>query len=145
MVVFNAEASLPPPMATSLKVISGDNQSGLTSETLMNPFVVEVHDQYDDPMESVTVTFAVIAGGGSLNATTGTTNANGQAESTLILGSDPGTNTVEVSVEGLSQMVVFNAEASLTLPKQQPLTRKRAFHRRCRRRWMVSQAIIRLV
>ena len=111
---FNAEASLPPPMATSLKVISGDNQTGLTSETLMNPFVVEVHDQYDDPMESVTVTFAVIAGGGSLNATTGTTNANGQAESTLILGSDPGTNTVEVSVGDLSQ--TFNAEAALPPP-----------------------------
>ena len=53
-------------MATSLKVISGDNQTGLTSETLMNPFVVEVHDQYDEPMEGVTVTFALVsAGGGS--------------------------------------------------------------------------------
>ena len=114
MVVFNAEAALPPPMATSLEVISGDNQSGLTSEPLMTPFVVEVHDQYDDPMESVTVTFAVIAGGGSLNATTGTTNANGQAESTLILGSDPGTNTVEASIGDLSQ--TFNAEASLPPP-----------------------------
>ena len=113
---FNAEAALPPPMATSLKVISGDNQSGLTSEPLMTPFVVEVHDQYDDPMESVTVTFAVIAGGGSLNATTGTTNANGQAESTLILGSDPGTNTVEVSVEDIAETATFNAEASLPPP-----------------------------
>ena len=113
---FNAEASLPPPVPTTVSILSGDNQSGLTGEPLMNPFVVEVRDQYDDPIEDVTVTFAVIAGGGSLNATTGTTNANGQAESTLILGSDPGTNTVEASVEGISQMAVFNAEASLPPP-----------------------------
>ena len=31
----------------------------------MNPFVVEVHDQYDDPMEGVTVTFVASPGGGS--------------------------------------------------------------------------------
>ena len=116
MVVFNAEAALPPPMATSLEVISGDNQSGLTSETLMTPFVVEVHDQYDTPMESVTVTFAVSGGSGSLSSEVGITDANGQAESTLTLGNDPGTNTVTASVEGLSQMVVFNAEASLPPP-----------------------------
>ena len=36
----------------------------------MNPVVVEVHDQYRDPMEGVTVTFAVSAGGGSLSDTT---------------------------------------------------------------------------
>ena len=116
MVVFNAEASLPPPMATSLEVISGDNQTGLTGETLMNPFVVEVRDQYDDPMEGVTVTFAVSTGGGSLSDMSVDTDANGLAQSTLTLGSDPGTNTVTASVEGLSQMVVFNAEASLPPP-----------------------------
>ena len=116
MVVFNAEASLPPPMATSLEVISGDNQTGLTGEALMNPFVVEVHDQYDEPMEGVTVTFVVSAGGGSVSDTSVNTDANGLAQSILTLGSDPGTNTVEVSVEGISQMVVFNAEAALPPP-----------------------------
>ena len=116
-VVFNAEASLRPPEPTMLSSVSGDNQMGLISETLMNPFVVEVRDQYDDPMEGVAVTFALLVGGGSLNPEVATTDVNGQAESTLTFGSDPGTYTVEVSVEGISPKVVFNAEASLRPPE----------------------------
>ena len=114
--VFSAEASLPPPVATALSIVSGDNQSGLTGEALANPFVVEVRDQYDAPIAGVTVTFAVSEGGGALSATTATTNADGRAESTLTLGSEPGTNTVEVSVEGISRTEAFSAEASLSPP-----------------------------
>ena len=116
MAVFSAEASLPPPMPMALEGISGDNQNDLTGETLMNPFVVEVRDQYDDPMEGVTVTFAVSAGGGLLSHEMGITDANGRAESTLTLGSDPGTNTVKVSVEGIVETTTFNAEANLPPP-----------------------------
>jgi hypothetical protein len=91
--------------------ISGDNQEGVTGEVLANPFVVEVRDENGDPLEGVAVRFVVLTGGGSLSATTSTTDPNGRVESTLTLGSDPGANTVEVSVEGISQMVVFNAVA----------------------------------
>ena len=110
--VFSAEATLPPSTPTRLLNISGDNQSGFTGEALVNPFVVEVRDQFDDPLEGVPVTFAVTAGSGALSATTATTDANGQAASTLTLGSEPGANTVEISVEGVSETVVFSAEAS---------------------------------
>ena len=112
-VAFNAEASLPPSEPTMLSSVSGDNQTGLISETLMNPFVVEVRDQYDDPMAGVAVTFALLVGVGSLNPEVGTTDANGRAESTLTFGSDPGTYTVEVSVEGITEIVPFNAVAEL--------------------------------
>ena len=120
--VFSAEASLPPPEPTDLSIVSGDNQNGLTGEVLAAPFVVEVRDQYDNPMADVTVTFAVSEGGGSLSAATATTDANGRAESTLTLGSDPGTNSVEVSVEGISQTEVFSAEASLPPPEPTDLS-----------------------
>ena len=113
---FNAEANLPPPIPTSLEGISGNNQTDLTGERLMNPFVVEVRDQYDDPMEGVTVAFVVSAGSGSLSHTSTITDANGLAQSTLTLGIDPGTNTVEVSVEGIAETATFNAEASLPPP-----------------------------
>ena len=114
--VFNAKAALPPPMPTILSIVSGGDQSGLTGEALTNPFVVEVRDQYDGTMQGVTVTYSVNEGGGSLNVTTATTDANGLAQSTLTLGSDPGTNSVEVSVEGISRTEVFDAEAVLPLP-----------------------------
>ena len=98
-----------PPHA--LVKISGDNQQGLSGVPLENPFVVEVQDAANRGLKRVDVTFATIAGGGTLNETTVTTGANGQAESWLTLGSQPGTNTVEVSVEGVSQTVTFNALA----------------------------------
>ena len=113
MVVFSAEAILPPPMPTALSIISGDNQSGLTGEALANPFVIEVRDQYGDPMEGVTVTFVVSAGGGSLSDTSVDTDVNGLVQSTLTLGNDPGTNTVTASVEGIAEMATFNAVAEL--------------------------------
>ena len=99
------------PKATRLEKISGDNQTGLTGGVWAAPFVVEVLDQYDAPLEGATVTFTILTGGGILSAETTRTNANGLATSTLRLGTDAGTNTVEVSVEGISETVTFTAEA----------------------------------
>ena len=118
--VFSAETTPPPPIPTTLEHVSGNNQSGLTGEALMQPFIVEVHDQYDDPMEGVTVTFVVI-GGGSLSDTSVDSDVNGLARSTLTLGNDPVTNIVKVSVEGIAETVTFRAvaellEFDLTLP-----------------------------
>ena len=59
------------------------------------------------------VRFSVTAGGGALSSTTATTNASGQARSTLTLGSDPGTNTVTATVEGL-EPVTFTAIGQTT-------------------------------
>ena len=111
--LFRAEAIPPRPIPTALKYVSGNNQSGLTGETLMQPFVVEVYDQYDDPMEGVTVTFAVSIGGGSMSDTSVDSDVNGLARSTLTLGSDPVPNIVEVSVEGIAETVTFHAVAKL--------------------------------
>ena len=99
----------PPSEPTTLTIISGDNQTSLISKPLPHPLVVEVRDQYEAPMESVTVTFAVTAGGGLLSVARVTTDANGRAESALTLGPNAGTNTVSVSATGIEQMVTFNA------------------------------------
>ena len=110
------DTSPPPPIPKTLNGISGDNQKGLTGEVLTKSFVVEVRNQYGDPMEDVTVNFASSEGGGVLSRTTAKTNANGQAESMLTLGADAGASTVTASVEGISQTQVFSAEAALPQP-----------------------------
>ena len=112
MLIFRAEATLPP-MPTTLSIVSGDNQTGLTGEALMDPFVMEVHDQYGAPVEGVTVTFTLLSGDGVLSAETTMTDVNGQAETTLTLGNEPGEYTVEVSVEGVTPTVTFNIIAEL--------------------------------
>ena len=93
--------------------ISGDNQQGAAGALLEQPFIVEVRDEAGIPFEGVPATFTVTAGGGLVQPETVLTDGNGRAESTLTLGSDGGTNTVHVSVEGISQPVTFTAVAEI--------------------------------
>ena len=104
---FNAEGIRIPK---TWEIISGENQQDLPGAPLVNPFVVEVRDQFDNPFSGAQVTFAVTSGGGRLSVTTATTDSNGRAESTLTLGTNPGTNTVTVSVTGIQEKQTFNAE-----------------------------------
>ncbi|MYE89031.1 hypothetical protein F4X33_08565, partial [Candidatus Poribacteria bacterium] len=94
--------------------ISGDNQQGNTGAALGQPFVVEVRDGDSVMFAGVPVTFIVTAGGGTLSATSTTTDANGRAQSTLTLGNNAGTNTVRVSAQGVSQTATFTATATTT-------------------------------
>ena len=101
-------------VATTPVKISGDTQSGNTDTTLAQPFVVEVRDGSRVAFAGVPVTFTVTAGGGRLSATNTTTDTNGRAESTLTLGNTAGTNTVRVSVAGITQTTTFTATATTT-------------------------------
>ena len=92
----------------ALLKISGYNQQGASGVTLAQPFVVAVQDENGSAVEGVQVTFTVTEGGGTLSSTTSTTDANGQASTTLTLGSQPGPNTVEATVDGF-EPVTFTA------------------------------------
>ena len=110
---FSAEAVRSPK---SLEIISGNNQQGLPGSALEKAFVVEVRDQSDELLPGAQVTFSVTAGGGTLSAITVMSDSNGRAESTLTLGPNAGTNTVTVSVSGIQQEKMFNAEG-IRIPK----------------------------
>ena len=102
----------PGSIPTQLVKISGDDQRATPGTALASPLIVEVRDAENRGVQSIDVTFAVTAGGGTLSETTVTTNANGRAESTLTLGPNLGANTVSVSAAGISQSVTFNAVAT---------------------------------
>ena len=110
---------------------SGDDQTGPASTQLAEPFVVLASDEEGAAMAGVRVVFTVTAGGGMLSATTDTnpcifkaakssitaiTDANGQATTRLTLGSNPGTNTVAVSVEGLEPETFTATAAEQAIP-----------------------------
>ena len=103
-----SEWTRPPP--STVAVISGDGQQGVPGVALAQPLVVEVRDQYGDPVAGATVVFTVTAGGGTLSDTTVTTNADGRAATTLTLGSRPGPNAVEATIDDL-EPVAFTATA----------------------------------
>ena len=91
-----------------LTKVCGDDQEGIAGEQLVEPLVVSVVDEDGAAIAGVDVSFAVNAGGGRLSSATATTNANGRARTWLTLGSEPGTNTVSATVEGL-ESVIFTA------------------------------------
>ena len=93
---------LSPEVAS---IQSGDRQEADMGMGLEEPLVVSVLDQHGDPLAGAEVEFRITAGDGTLAATTAITDANGLASTTLILGEDPGRNTVEVTVTGLDPLV----------------------------------------
>ena len=107
----------PRPRPSEVVIISGDNQQGAPGATLAQPLVVEVRDQYGDPLPGAAVIFTVIAGDGKLSERfaieEATTDANGRAERTLTLGPDPGTNTVGIFL-GRTELATFHAEGAGT-------------------------------
>ena len=105
------------PRPRKLVVISGDSQQGPAGARLDDPLVLEVRDQYDNPLPGVEVTFTIIEGEGRLSERYAlqrtTTDAKGRTEVPLTLGSEPGTITVEAAVPGV-EPVNFSAAATGT-------------------------------
>ena len=95
----------------ALDIISGAGQQASGGESLAHPLVVAAIDANGTPMPGVPVTFTVTQGNGELSTTTATTDANGRAETTFTLGSDPGTHSVRASGTGGSP-VTFIAVAT---------------------------------
>ena len=70
-------------------------------QCLSQPFVVTIGDDFGQPVASVPVSFTVVAGGGTLvEAQPVTTDSDGLAATSLILGSDGGYNEVWATVVG---------------------------------------------
>lgn len=111
---FNAEGIATPK---TLEIISGNGQQGLPGARLEKPFVVEVQDQSGNPLPNAQVSFSVTSGDGTLSVTNAAADSNGRAESTLTLGPNPGTNTVEVTATGIEQKQTFSAEGILSVKR----------------------------
>lgn len=95
----------------AIAFVSGNQQLGAVGSQLLEPFVVRVTDADGDGVSGVSVDWAVIAGGGSVNFISSTTNADGETSVTLTLGPNAGDNAVTASATGLSgSPLTFTAE-----------------------------------
>ena len=96
---------------STLQIISGNRQKGVINTQLVEPFVVEAKDRYDNPLSDVQVTFKVTKGEGLLSGKSQvvevTTDTNGRAAQPLTLGPHVGINSVAVSIA--NSVVTFNA------------------------------------
>lgn len=81
----------------AIEVLRGDRQSGRVGEPLADPLVVEVTDTRNRPVEGASVTFELTSGGPGADVVphTATTDANGQANAQIVLGTTIGQQTGE--------------------------------------------------
>lgn len=105
--------------AANISLTSGDSQSGKTSVALASPFVVTVTDSYGNTVSGANVTFAISsvpggATGQTLSVTSATTNASGQAQTTLTLGNAAGQYQVTATSTGLTGSPVTFTSTAVT-------------------------------
>ena len=93
----NFEATAVPGLPGGIVVVSGDGQA-VPRSTLLDPLVVRVEDLFQNPVSGVTVEFAVIGGGGSVQPSTTSTDAGGLATTQWTLGAPLGDQSVSIIV-----------------------------------------------
>ena len=95
------EATAVPGLPGEIVVVSGDGQAAPKLSTLLDPLTVRVEDGFQNPVEGVTVEFVVIAGGGSVQPTSTSTDVGGLATTQWTLGAPLGDQSVSIMVDPL--------------------------------------------
>jgi hypothetical protein len=108
------------PFVSGLVKVSGDTQAAAINSALSQPLLVRAATGTGTPAAGVQVKFELAgqpagATGASLSATTAITESQGQAQTLLTLGDQPGTYGVRVLAAGWMQEVVFTATATATV------------------------------
>jgi len=98
--VSATETSLAGP-ATTLSIVSGNNQTGTHGKALAKKLIVSVTDKYNNPISGVSVTFTDNGAGGTFSTKTPVTGTNGQASVTYTCGTKTGTITISASTSTL--------------------------------------------
>ncbi len=101
------------PRPRELAVVAGDVQRDIPGARLSDALIVQVRDQYGEPLAGSHVTFSVTEGSGTLAMSDVTTDSSGRAATTLILGGEPGPIKVAAKVRGLDA-VHFTATIEAT-------------------------------
>lgn len=98
------------PTASAIAAVSGSGQTGKAEAALASPLIVKVTSSSGAAISGITVTFATNAG--SVNPSSASTDANGNAQATWTLGSTIGVQSATATAAGLSgSPVSFSATA----------------------------------
>lgn len=103
-----------PGTGRTLKLVSGNTQSGNAGQALGQALVATVTDNCGAPVSGVQVTWQVTSGSATLTNTSSTSNSSGQVSTQVLLGQVPGPVQVTVSLSASTQ-VVFNATNNVSV------------------------------
>ena len=95
-------AHLQPLVPTSIKIVSGDGQTGRIGSLLPSPLVVEVTDGGGNAAPGIEVNWSVVTGGGSIAPAAPVTDANGMASAGFTLGPAQGEQRAQAVASGLT-------------------------------------------
>jgi hypothetical protein len=114
---FNATATAPAPpappapVATAFQAITPSTLAGSTGAAVSQPPAVIVKDQNGTPFSGASISFTVIAGGGTVSPATQVTGADGIARVTSwTLGPNVGVNQVKASIANTAFATTFTAK-----------------------------------
>ncbi|HXL07743.1 MAG TPA: Ig-like domain-containing protein, partial [Gemmatimonadales bacterium] len=104
--------------AGSIAVRAGDNQTATVNTAVATPPAVIVKDANGNPVQGVSVTFAVGLGSGSITGASQTTDAGGiAAVGSWTLGTTAGANTLTATAPGVNgSPVTFTAQGTAGAP-----------------------------
>jgi adhesin/invasin len=96
--------------AAGVQIVAGDGQTAAPGTRLPQDLAVRVVDADGNPVVGAAVSWVVTAGGGRLEPSTSTTDADGRAGTGWFLGPSVGPNTVQAVVSGVGS-ATFSATA----------------------------------
>ena len=114
-VVVNFTAFSELGAATTLRAISGNQQTAVAGAPLPAPLRVRVTNQYGVGVPDVTLQWTPQAQG-EVSEQSNVTDATGHAQVTFTLGGEPGAQSVTVTTDGLTP-VTFTATATSPAPE----------------------------
>jgi hypothetical protein len=89
------------PVSLTLGALKGDAQTAAAGTVFPDSLSVIVLDQYGFSTEGTTIVWAITSGGGSLSATSTTTDVNGITSVAYTAGSSPGRATITATLAGV--------------------------------------------
>ncbi len=99
------------PVAATLTVTGGNDQTGNVGGTLRNVLTVKALTSAGAPVVGSEIVFAVVTGSGTVSPASANTDANGEAFARLTLGTVAGPVQVSATVKGSSVAITVRATA----------------------------------
>jgi plastocyanin len=100
-----------PDAPTNITSIAGTGQAALVSTNASLPLTVKVTDQFGNVTPGVAVAWAKVAGNGSANGSSSTTNQNGLASISVNVGTPAGSTAIRAVPAGGLDTTVFQVFA----------------------------------
>jgi hypothetical protein len=111
---------LPDQPPGTLEVVQGNGQQGSTGVALANPLILRLTDEEGTGIPNRTVVWTASSGSGSINPSTGMTDADGFASAEWTLGPLPGVQRVSAQVPDIGA-VTFTARNTDEGPGEEPV------------------------